>query len=323
MKAIYTLILMIFISGLAFGQNNNLKLKINPKIDNTQLTLTTGKYNAWNSVPYKITRLQYYIANITITHDGGKKTELTDLYLLTSPKTFLYTLGSQDIQNVESIEFYIGVDPKYNHGDPSLYPSTNPLGPQNPSMNWGWTAGYRFAAIEGYSDSGNGLYADKFEFHTIGDALFTKISLNATSAKDNNNNLVIELNANYNKLFNTIDLTGGMIVHGADSPNTIIMENFKEVFSSASVTATHEYNNGDFAVNYANPTSQAVINYSTQTDNAKFELLNLAGQQVYSVEHLAKTGEITVPNSLNNGMYILRFFDTNGHFYSNKIVLQK
>ncbi len=322
MKNLFTFLSIAFLCVTAIGQTNNVILKINPKIDNSQLVLTTGKYTAWNTVPYKLTRLQYYVANITITHDGGQKTSATDLYLLTGPATSLYTIGNYNIQNVESIEFYIGVDSKVNHGDPTLYPAGNPLGPQNPSMNWGWTAGYRFAAIEGYSDSGNGLYADKFEFHAIGDALFTKISLNATSKKDVNGNLVIELNANYNKLFSTVNLKGGMIVHGSQSPNTIIMSNFKDVFTSASVTSTHEYNLDNFSTTYANPTHQAVINYNGQNDNLKFELLNTLGEVVYKTENLAKNGVISLPARLQSGLYILSFSNAENQVYRNKIVIQ-
>lgn len=323
MKNLFTLLAIAFLSLTAIGQTNNVILKINPKIDNSQLVLTTGKYTAWNTVPYKLTRLQYYVANITITHDGGQKTSATDLYLLTGPTTSLYTIGNYNIQNVEAIEFYIGVDSKVNHGDPTLYPAGNPLGPQNPSMNWGWTAGYRFAAIEGYSDSGNGLYADKFEFHAIGDALFTKINLNATSKKDVNGNLIIELDANYNKLFNTVDLKGGMIVHGSQSPNTIIMSNFKDVFTSAAVTATHETYTENFNVSYANPAPQAQIKYNTQSDDIRFALMNIFGQTVYTIDHLAKSGEVTVPVSLQNGLYIMSFSNNTKLLYTNKIILQK
>ncbi|HMG16600.1 MAG TPA: MbnP family protein [Saprospiraceae bacterium] len=323
MKKLYILIFLLFLINSSFGQNNDLFLKISPKVDANPLVLEAGKYTAWNGVPYNICRLQYYISRITITHDGGLQTPLTGLILLTVPKTLVYTLGNYNIQNVESLEFYIGIDSKINHTDPTVYPAGSPLAPQNPSMNWGWAAGYRFLAIEGYADSGNGLFADKYEFHAIGDELFTKLNVTASSKKDVDGNLIIDLDADYNKLFSTVDLKGGMIVHGTDSPNTTIMSNFKDVFTSASATATHENKPENFIVNYANPTKQASIKYITQTDDIRFELINLFGQQVYGLEHLEKSGEVILPKSIQDGLYIMSFSHANKIKYTNKIILQK
>ncbi len=323
MKYVYTFLSFLILSFSALGQNNDLFLKINPKVDADPLVIDAGKYKAWNSVPYNITRLQYYISKISITHDGGQQTPLSDLILLTDPKTLVYTLGNFNIQNIESLDFYIGIDSKINHSDPTIYPAGSPLAPQNPSMNWGWAAGYRFLAIEGYSDSGNGLYADKYEFHAIGDALFTKLTVAATGVKDIDGNLIINLDANYNKLFSTVDLTGGMIVHGADSPNTIIMSNFKDVFTQAAVTATHDNKPEDFNVSYSNPAIQPIIKYTAQAEDVKFDLMNLFGEKVYSLDHLAKSGEVIVPISLQNGLYILSFSSPDKLLYTNKIIVQK
>ena len=59
-------------------------------------------------------------------------------------------LGSHDVTNVEAVHFHIGVDSSVNHSDPASYPMGHPLAPVFPSMHWGWAAGYRFVAIEGF-----------------------------------------------------------------------------------------------------------------------------------------------------------------------------
>lgn len=321
MKSIYYIFSFLLFSASVIGQNNDLFLKINPKIDKDPLVLEAGKYVAWNSVPFNITRLQYYVSQIVITHDGGKQTPALDVYLLTTPKTLVYSLGNYDIQNVESIEFYIGVNSKVNHTDPTVYPPGHPLGPQDPSMNWGWAAGYRFAAIEGYSDSGNGLYADKFEFHAIGDVLFTKINVVANGAKDENGNLIINLDANYNELFKNVQLLGGIINHGELSPNDLIMANFKNVFSAASITATQEINPTSFYANYVNPCIYPEIQYHGESEDISFEMLDLFGQKVYNLDHLPKTGIVTVSSHLQNGLYIMSFRNSNTLLYSKKLII--
>lgn len=321
MKFIYFKLSLLLFSASVLGQNNELFLKINPKIDKDPLVLEAGKYVAWNSVPFNITRLQYYVSQIVITHDGGQQTPALDVYLLTTPKTLVYSLGNYNVQNVESIEFYIGVNSKVNHSDPTVYPPGHPLGPQDPSMNWGWAAGYRFAAIEGYSDSGNGLYADKFEFHAIGDVLFTKINVVANGAKDSDGNLIINLDANYNELFKNVQLLGGIINHGELSPNDLIMANFKNVFSAASITATQEINHPSFCAYYANPCIFPEIEYHGESDDISFEMLDLFGQKVYSLDHLTKSGKVTVSSHLQNGLYFISFRNASKLLYTQKVLI--
>ena len=322
MKNFYSFLIVILLSCPAFAQNNNLYLNIDHKIDNDKLVLTSGKYTAWNAVPFYLTRLQYYISKITVIHDGGQKTEMTDLYLLPNPNTASYSLGNYDIQNVESLEFYIGVPSAINHGDPTIWPNGHPLGPQNPAMHWGWAAGYRFAAIEGYSDSGNGLYADKFEFHAIGDALYTKVTVTASSAKDANDNLVVSLNANYNKLFETVDLEGGMIIHGSQSPNTIIMSNFKNVFTASSTTSANFPNVSDFKVSCANPCREPNIQYDGKYNDLNFEIYNASGQKIYQLTNMAENGKVDFKSNLAKGFYIISFKSGNKVLYTNKLLIQ-
>ena len=56
-------------------------------------------------------------------------------------------MGPWDIEGVRGVKLHLGVDPAHNHADPSTYASDHPLSLQNPTMHWGWSAGYRFMAI--------------------------------------------------------------------------------------------------------------------------------------------------------------------------------
>ena len=142
-----------------------------------KLAFNTG-YTTPAGYPLKFTRLQYYISQMEITHDGGQVTPMTDLYILANglvPKDF--DLGSYAIDEVEKISFYIGVDQQSNHSDPALWPSGHALALQFPTMHWGWAAGYRFAAIEG--KAGNGFFFT-YQIHALGDQHYGKAELDVT-----------------------------------------------------------------------------------------------------------------------------------------------
>jgi len=60
---------------------------------------------------FKLTRLEYYISGISITHDGGMETKVSDTYILAKAnQTNSVLLGNLDVTNIESINFSIGVD---------------------------------------------------------------------------------------------------------------------------------------------------------------------------------------------------------------------
>ena len=320
MKQLFTLFLLITIFFSSNAQKEVL-LKLNHKIDDQQLILNTGKYNAWNEVPYYLTRFQYYFTRILITHASGNAPSAYAVYLLVDPLTGTYSLGNYDLENIEALDFYIGVDSKLNHKDPTIWPAGHPLAPQNPDMNWGWVAGYRFTAIEGFADTGNGLYTDNFQFHAIGDILFTKVHVDVNSTTDINGKVVIEMDANYNKLFSTLELTGGQVYHGEQNPNKILMSNFKDVFTAASTTATHNINN-DLSVNYSNPSSSKNIEYNGKLNDINFDIHNIYGQKVYSVGHLPAAGIVPITTYLENGLYIISFSKDTKVIFTNKLIIQ-
>ncbi len=304
-----------------FGQAKSVFLNLNHGIENASVVMENQSYSAPNGVPYKLKRLQYYISNIVITHDGGKVTPATKVYLLVDPKTFVYPLGDFEINTVENISFNIGIDSLTNHGDPSLFPAGHPLAPQNPSMHWGWASGYRFAAIEGNSDSGNGLFADLFEFHTIGDDLLTSVSVK-TGSEMKDGNLMVTLNTNYNKIFDNINLYGGIIQHGNLSPNDKLMANFKKVFTGTNITSTSNVGQADMSVRYRNPSDNILLDYTSTTTNLEFSLYDLFGNKLMFQDNLNGSGTITNAE-LPSGIYIFNFSKNNKILEKGKIIITR
>lgn len=179
----------------------------------------------------KYIRMQYYISGIKLIHDGGQETALSDKYILVNANSKdSFNLGQQNITNLEKIRFYIGVDGSVNHKDPAAWPNNHALAPKSPSMHWGWAAGYRFLALEGYSGSG---VKQAMELHSVGDNLYFETVI-ATSGISNGSDLSIHLKADYTKAVMGIDLSKGLTRHGDGPDETQALLNFvTHVFTSS------------------------------------------------------------------------------------------
>lgn len=175
--------------------------------------------------PYQPTYLAYYVSRPIVIHDGGQQTLAPNhYYLVRADQKAMLELGEMDVQDIEGIIFSIGVDQASNHLDPASYPPDHPLAYQNPSMHWGWAAGYRFVAYEGRS--GNGLVYS-YEIHSIGNELYKTVEL-STGAREEDGELWIELEGDYARLLEDIDVSGGLYAHGNLGGASTIMDNIEE-----------------------------------------------------------------------------------------------
>lgn len=274
-------LLFLLISAFANAQNE-IMLHIAPRLGNQVFALNEAVNHPGGTYQMKFTRFEYYVSEIKITHDGGQVTPCTGLYLLVRPATdSLFSLGQMPgIQNVEAITFSVGVDPTTNHLDPASYPAGNPLAPQNPSMHWGWSAGYRFAAIEG--EAGTNL-AQHFEIHALGDTNYKTQTISADAEQITPDMKMIHLVADYSQVVQNVNLSNGMIVHGTTGAAVTVLNNFNAVvFSAESSSATSAPSfKGTFNVS-PNPASQNLaskISFSLpEGNNYELTVTNLQGE---------------------------------------------
>ena len=224
---------LLLIPFWSIGQND-IVLNINHKLGGSDFALNTGAVNNLGH-DFNVSRLQYYISEISILHDGGAETLIEDLWVLAdASKPAAIELGNHNITQVEGIRFHIGVDSAHNHLDPASWPAFHPLAPQFPSMHWGWVSGYRFAAFEG---KGGSNYNQLFELHPLGNDYYfqTEVLLSATAE---NNQIVINLDADYARGLENISVNGGVIVHGDYGAAITALENFRDYVFSPSATPT-------------------------------------------------------------------------------------
>ena len=266
---------------------------------------------------FMLDRLEYYLSTFSLTHDGGQVTPIEDLYVLVSlinkPGPTTIDLGEFDIENLESVNFYFGIDYDANHADPSLWPEGHPLAPRFPSMHWGWAAGYRFIALEGMS----GPDLDQnLEFHCIGDEFYEEMSFPVNMNSEDS--YEVDINAEYANLLSDIDVSDGLILHGNLNEIQTLAINLKEkVFTVAEVTSTEEFDEKaqEYTI-YPNPSFDGVVNIDTEIKDVSIKIMDALGRNVGQSRFGQKT--ITLPE---RGVYFLSLIDSEGKAIGTRRVI--
>ncbi len=272
---------------------------------------------------FEFTRLEYYISGITIIHDNGTATPVPDTWILVNAASATEVdLGSLPVTEVEAIHFTIGVDPEHNHLDPASFPSSHPLGPKSPSMHWGWTAGYRFLALEG---NGGPQYNQLVQLHGLGDQNYIKARVNL-SAVTHNNQVTIHLDADYTRALENISVNAGIIEHSETGDAQQALENFRNlVFSPSQVnTGLSDVNAEEYFSLYPNPTQDGLafltIN-STGDEDFEMTLTDMLGRQISNLKVLKPntTIDVRVPE---HGIYFVRLMQNGQAVSVAKLISQ-
>lgn len=250
---------------------------------------------------FQVTRLQYYISNIILHHDGIQTPVSNKFILVDASIATNELLGNFNVTTLDSISFGIGIGSAENHLDPTLYAASNPLAPQAPSMHWGWTSGYRFVAFEGVSGAS---MSDVFQMHALGDNNY-KIKTIVTPGNLVNNDLEIAIDADYAKALSTIDVSGGVISHSENGDARTVLTNFNtSVFSDGSMSVPVTKLETIKVSVYPNPVpvGQALQIEVDQAFDTSIEVYDLTGK-VYKNVTYAPNDQIV--RFMDSGWYIL------------------
>jgi hypothetical protein len=294
------------------------KLGDQPFAYNTVVQTAAGYY-------IKVSRLQYYISEVKLIHDGGQITPVTDVYFLVTPtKDSIFELGNFDITNLESIEYSLGVDPGHNHLDPASYPASHPLAPKNPTMHWGWAAGYRFIAFEGFGGATSGAVTNNYQIHTVDDSNYKTLALNTTGTLEEGH-LTVHVTADYLKVFEGINVQSGLISHASTGASKKQMDNMQTlVFTADQSTAIHNPVE-DFSFSITPNPSQGSISLSCDLSNfKKAELIvtNLYGEELLSQDIPCLSSGQVVHTGLPGGFYFASLRGDGRIVASQKIAVQ-
>jgi hypothetical protein len=300
----YTLLIALCMITMVSSAQTNVKFKINHKLGSADFSLNTGVQNNLGH-DFELFRMQYYVSSISIVHDTGKVTPATGVYLLVdASKEVTFDLGSYDVENIEAINFSIGVNSPENNEDPTQWPTDHPLYPKAPSMHWGWASGYRFVAMEG--EVGENLNT-MFQIHALGNQNYFKISIPA-AGQDVNGDLLIEINADYTKAVEDISISSGVVTHGDFGEAVQLLHNFRDhVYTSMEGTGNTLSVKDEAAVKLAVYPNPSAGNVSINTPNneliEKVVVRNVMGQEI-SVNELTPSSNVSL-HIEEKGMYFL------------------
>ena len=227
MKKILSLTFVILFNYIIKGQNKEIAVVINHLYDGEVLNFD-NTYIVGDNIPIRFDRIEYYIHLNSLISNQNIATDLIDKYILVNANQNNYNIGEIELldDDLISLNFNIGVEYNLNHADPSLQDSSHPLAPQLPSMHWGWAAGYRFAALEGMIDKNqDSIMETVFQYHPVDDSYYSD-TITCNGIIENENNVTIFINANYNKLIENIGTDEGGVYHGIHEENGLLMDNF-------------------------------------------------------------------------------------------------
>ena len=320
MKKTITISLMLLLAVSAFAQKE-VKLTINHMLgDNPFAKNTEASNNLGHS--FKLQRLEYYISEISVEHDGGIITPITDLYILAKANQVdTISLGLLDVTTIESISFHIGVDPGVNNGDPSLWSPMHPLSPKSPSMHWGWSSGYRFVALEGKSGTN---FSQDFQIHALGNRNYFEQNI-PIEGTDVNGTLVLTLNADYTQALLGMEISSGLIEHSEYDEAAECIRLFQtRVFTNQSGQG-NTLNVDDTSVENAfdvfpNP-SEGTINLhigDSRFANAQIRVTNMLGAVVEEINLVNTIHQLSLTEQ---GVYFLTI-TKDGLSSTEKIIIQ-
>jgi len=300
----FLLFLCLFIFSQSFAQNN-IQFNIHHKLGNNDFALNTPVVNNLGN-DFSLSHLAYYIAEISIVHDGGQETNIPQTWMLVDASDVLtqQDLGNYNINQVEAIKFHVGVQESVNHLDPTTYPASHPLAPQVPSMHWGWQSGYRFAVLEGVSGP---ALNQVLELHALDDRNYFQTVVNVSAVADNGV-INIDINGDYIRALEDLDVSAGMFFHGDYNETIQLLNNFKDfVFSAESSTSIAElYGINSLSV-FPNPTINGTTHIevvAAQAFTGQLVVFDAFGRQLFQLNNV-ESNTPTPFNMDNAGVYFI------------------
>lgn len=317
-------ILLILIFCSTFFVSNaqvNLNLNIQHLLGSEEFEFDK-EVNSTEGDPFEISRLQYYISQISVFHDNGKQTKIKDTWALITTGNKLETtieLGEYDMTQVDKIIFHVGVEEEVNHDDPALWPEDHPLAPKNPSMHWGWVGGYRFVAMEGLCGA---AMNETFQMHSVGNEIYTLVQVEVDE-QATDGVITVDLKADYIRTLDGIDASKGFIQHGALNEAAVMMSNFGEyVFTDANGVVSNEEIDFNIAFDvYPNPVVGEFVNVTiddSSIDGHSYKVFDGSGKILATQSIQTKNFKVEIPKQ--SQVYFLQILDRSQRVLGSKTI---
>ena len=184
-------------------------------------------------------------------------------------------------------------------------------------MHWGWAAGYRFLAMEGFC--GDDLKVG-YQLHGLGDQNYFVNTIEVQGVEENGD-VIINIDADINKALEDISISQGPISHGDTGPAKAALENFRDyVFSASQITSsTSDFDFVDFNV-FPNPSINGQFTVEVEDFNSlKIQVFNVDGKMIVEQEVTQNATDIVLGQP---GFYFLNLVSNSGRTISKKITVQ-
>jgi hypothetical protein len=312
---IYLFSFMVLTSIFARSQKN-VFLNLTPLFGNQTFALNQT-FIGNDGIAVQIQDFNYYLSDVKIFHDNGQQTNLpTSIWLVTPTQHSLY-LGYLAVEQIDSINFTIGVPKRYNTQtgalaqDISTYPETHPLSFQSPSMYWGWSFGYMHMITGGKADSNNdGVPNAYFELHNLGNNNQQSVTL-PTIQTTTGSQTDLFYNCHIDRWLNQMPLSSVGVLHGETGLNQSVMQNVntQDVFTLNPAATIQE--NHNLLVSWKQNATEITIQCLQNQSIKNYQVFSNIGQKV--LDHQVNTPSASVPlEQLQSGLYLIRTEMNNG-----------
>ncbi len=152
-------------AGLHEVHSNEATVKITfvNTVNYSRIVLNDSIYTNPFNEKYTISKLRYYVSNISLKNSSGTFRENNSYHLIDQSKDESLSFSFKVSQGrYNSLQFLLGVDSLHNVSGAQ----TDALDPAN-DMFWTWNSGYVMAKMEGTSPASN-VVNNKYEFHIGG-----------------------------------------------------------------------------------------------------------------------------------------------------------
>lgn len=318
------LIVFLLVSANFGWTQKNVFLNIAPLFANQTLALNQT-FIGNDGIAVEIDHFNYYISDIKLFHDNNQQTNLdSDIWLLTPDQNSLY-LGFMPVNQIDSINFTIGVPKRYNTQsgaaaqDISTYAASHALSFQSPSMYWGWSFGYMHMIVGGKADSNNDNIPNAyFELHNLGNNNQQSITLPSIQT-----NIGSQIDLNYSchldRWLQQIPLSSTGVLHGEAGLNLQILQNVNtqtvftlagsaELLQSSSLLLSWKQSSAEI-------TAQNLQNHLIKN----CQLFANSGQKVLDFQ-VNNTSTSIQLEALQSGLYLIKIEMSNGQHETFRFV---
>ena len=306
----------LLFTALSSWAQKNIFLNLTPLFGNQTFALNQT-FIGNDGIAVEIQDFNYYLSDVKIFHDNGQQTNLpTSIWLVTPTQNSLY-LGYLAVEQIDSINFTIGVPKRYNTQsgalaqDISTYPETHPLSFQSPSMYWGWSFGYMHMITGGKADSNNdGVPNAYFELHNLGNNNQQSVTL-PTIQTTTGSQTDLFYNCHIDRWLNQMPLSSVGVLHGETGLNQSVMQNVntQDVFTlnpSATILENH-----NLFVSWKQNATEITIHGLQNQSIKNYQVFSNTGQKV--LDHQVNTPSASVPlEQLQSGLYLINTEMNNG-----------